>query len=65
MNKDRARVNITKDQAKKILAGDVLYVNIPEGAKVLEIRMPNVAPESRNYFAEVVDVFFNRRKAPR
>ena len=66
MNKERARVVIKDEQTKKLLAGGVLHVNIPDGAKVLEIRMETAdfQPE-RNYLAEVVDVLFNGRKAPR
>lgn len=59
------RVQIDARHAQKLLEGGAVTIKVPAGAEALQlnIKVPVLQVGERNYLAEVMDVFFNGRKA--
>jgi hypothetical protein len=55
-------VRIDKAHTLKLLRGEAVTIKVPPNAQAIRLQVE--APDGdRNYLAELVDVFFNGRKA--
>lgn len=58
------RVQIDAKHAQKLIKGQPVTICVPPGAEAIALTLEVPAQsEDRNYLAELVDVFFNGRKA--
>jgi hypothetical protein len=57
-----AKVKVDAEHTLRLLEGKPVGICVPAGTEVLELKLEPQAKD-RNYLAEVVDVFFNGRKA--
>jgi hypothetical protein len=59
----RAKILINALHSRALLLGEPVAIKVPEGAKIIELRLTPSQIHPIDSMAKVIDVFFNGRKA--